>query len=73
MFKRWRNVFPEDSIFRIPLVCEISVVVVLKIILLIVLWHVAFKPLKPTEAPDMTTQLISKPTSITHTKETQHD
>ncbi len=51
------RLFPEDSIFRKPLVLEITVVLIIKIILLVVLWHVGFKPLKPSAPPDIHTKM----------------
>ena len=53
MLKRLRERLPQDSIFRKPLVFDISVVMVIKLLLITVLWHVAFKPLKPAVAPDV--------------------
>lgn len=53
MLKRLRERIPQDSIFRKPLVFDISVVLVVKLVLITVLWHVAFKPLKPAVAPDV--------------------
>jgi hypothetical protein len=47
------KLFPEDSIFRKPLVLDITLVLVIKMILLIILWQVAFKPLKPSAPPDI--------------------
>jgi hypothetical protein len=70
---RWRHSFAEDSIFRKPLVLEISVVLITKILLLIVLWHLAFKPLKPAEAPDINKQLLSNNPLTINTKEIKHD
>lgn len=58
MFRRWQAQLPEESVFRKPLVCEITLVLIVKVILLAALWHVAFKPLKPAAPPDMATQLI---------------
>lgn len=53
MLKRLREHLPQDSLFRKPLVFEISLVLVAKLVLITVLWHVAFKPLKPAVAPDV--------------------
>lgn len=53
MLKRLREQLPADSLFRKPLVFEISLVLIIKLILITVLWHVAFKPLKPVVTPDI--------------------
>lgn len=53
MLKRLRERLPQDSMFRKPLVFDISVVLVVKLVLITVLWHVAFKPLKPAVTPDV--------------------
>lgn len=71
MLERWRERLPDDSIFRKPLVFEIALVLILKIILLIVLWQFAFKPLKPSIPPSIDEQLLSS-TSISM-KESHHD
>lgn len=89
MLDRWRKQLPQDSIFRNPLVFEIAIVLILKIILLVLIWQIAFKPLKPTTPPNIDTQLLSssvtfikqtnikqtytKQTYIKKTKESQHD
>ena len=59
MLNRWLKKFPEDSILRNPLVVDITLVLILKIILLAVLWQIAFKPLKNTAPLDIDTQLLS--------------
>jgi hypothetical protein len=69
MLDRWREQIPDESIFRKPLVFEISLVLVVKFILLLVLWLIAFKPLKPATPPDINTQLLPSH-SI---KESNHD
>lgn len=53
MLKRLRERLPQDSIFRKPLVFDISVVLVIKLLLITLLWQVAFKPLKPPVALDV--------------------
>jgi hypothetical protein len=53
MLKRLRERLPQDSIFRKPLVLDISLVLVIKLVLITVLWQVAFKPLKPAVTPDI--------------------
>jgi hypothetical protein len=53
MLKRLRERLPPDSIFRKPLVFDISAVLVIKLVLITVLWHLAFKPLKPAVNPDI--------------------
>lgn len=53
MLKRLRERLPQDSIFRKPLVLDISLVLVIKLVLITVLWQVAFKPLKPAVSPDI--------------------
>ena len=53
MLKRLRERLPQDSMFRKPLVFDISVVLVVKLVLITVLWHFAFKPLKPAVTPDV--------------------
>ncbi len=53
MLKRLRERLPSDSIFRKPLVFDISFVLVIKLVLITVLWHLAFKPLKPAVTPDI--------------------
>lgn len=69
MLNRWRKKIPEDSIFRNPLVLDITFVLVLKFILLAILWQLAFKPLMQAAPPDINIQLLP---SIT-TKESHHD
>lgn len=69
MLKRWLDRLPDDSIFRKPLVFEITLVLLVKIILLIVLWQIAFKPLKPATPPSIDTQLLPS----TLTKESTYD
>jgi hypothetical protein len=64
MFKRLRECLPQDSIFRKPLVFDISIVLLIKLLLITVLWHVAFKPLKPVVAPDVHLKM-GLPTSLT--------
>ena len=59
MLNRWRKKISEDSIFRNPLVVDITLVLILKIILLAVLWQIAFKPLKNAEPVDINTKLLS--------------
>lgn len=53
MLKRLREYLPNDSIFSKPLVFDISVVLVIKLVLITVLWQLAFKPLKPAVTPDI--------------------
>jgi hypothetical protein len=69
MLDSLRQKFPEDSIFRKPLVFEITLVLIIKILLLIVLWHLAFKPIKPSVTPDIHQQM-----GLPHdTKDTHHE
>lgn len=57
MLNTIRSMFPDGSIFRRPLVFEIALILVIKILLLTALWQLAFKPLKPATPPDMKYQL----------------
>lgn len=57
MFDSLRQKLPADSIFRKPLVFEITLVLIVKILLLIVLWQLAFKPIKPSVVPDIHHQM----------------
>jgi len=59
MLNRWRRKIPEDSIFHNPLVVDITVVLVLKVILLALLWQITFKPLKKTAPLDVNKQFLS--------------
>lgn len=68
VFKQWRSRLPQDSVFRKPLVFEITVILILKLVLLVVLWHLVFKPLKPQEKPDINQQIL--PSTL---GETQYD
>lgn len=58
MFRRWQAQLPEGSLFRKPLVCEITLVLIIKLILLTALWFGVFKPLVPSAPPDITNQLL---------------
>ena len=55
-----RILLPVDSIFRQPLVFELTLVLVLKILLLIMLWQFAFKPVSISPQPTIELQLLSK-------------
>ena len=58
--KQLRLLFPVDSIFRQPLVFELSLVLVLKVFLLMLLWQLAFKPVKVSPQPNIELQMLSK-------------
>jgi hypothetical protein len=67
MFDSLRQKLPEESIFRKPLVFEITLVLIIKILLLILLWHLAFKPIKPSVTPDIHQQMgLPQDTKDTH-------
>ncbi len=53
MLKRLRERLPQDSLLRKPLVFEVSLVLVAKLVLITVLWHITFKPIKPIITPDI--------------------
>lgn len=53
MFDRLRGHLPPESMFRKPLVFEISLVLFIKLLLITLLWHTAFKPLQPAIPPDI--------------------
>lgn len=61
LLDQWRAQLPSDSIFRQPLVFEIVLVLILKVILLLLLWQFAFKPLLAAQAPNMSQQILSSP------------
>jgi hypothetical protein len=58
MFDCWRQRLAEDSIFRKPLVCEITLVLVVKMVLLAALWLFVFKPLKPAGPANINMHLL---------------
>jgi len=52
-----RELLPESSIFRIPLVFHLTWVLVLKLVLLSLLWLLGFKPLLDTQPIPLEQQL----------------
>lgn len=57
IFTRLRERLPQDSVFRIPLVFHLSWVLLLKLVLLTLLWQLAFKPLLAHQQPQVDQQL----------------